>query len=168
MQIEQNRVVSLTYKLTNHKTGEKIEETSADQPMVFLVGAGQLIPDFENNLQGKKAGDSFSFSIASDLAYGSHSEEQIVSIPSTVFHDEAGKFDAEYFRVGALIPMSDNEGNQLRGKILDVSPETVKMDFNHPLAGTDLQFEGKILEVREATEDEIAHGHVHGPGGHHH
>ena len=168
MQIEQNRVVSLTYKLTNHKTGEKIEETSADNPMLFLVGAGQLIPDFEKNLHGKKAGDSFSFSIPSDLAYGSSSDDQIVSIPVNVFHDEAGKFDAEYFHIGALIPMSDNQGNQLRGKILEVTPETVKMDFNHPLAGTDLQFEGEILEVREATADEIAHGHAHGPGGHHH
>ena len=70
MQIEPNRVVSLTYKLTNHKTGEKIEETSADEPMLFLVGTGQVIPDFEANLHGKKAGEDFSFSIPSELAYG--------------------------------------------------------------------------------------------------
>lgn len=168
MQIENNRVVSLTYKLTDHKTGEKIEETSPENPMLFLVGAGQLIPDFEMNLQGKKAGDSFSFSITSELAYGTRSEEQVVDIPVTVFHDETGKFDAEYFRVGALIPMSDNQGNNLRGRILAVNPDMIKMDFNHPLAGIDLQFEGEILEVREASADELAHGHAHGPGGHHH
>ena len=64
--------------------------------------------------------------------------------------------------------MSDNDGNQLRGKIVEVDEENVKMDFNHPLAGTDLHFSGEVLEVREATEDEIAHGHAHGPHGHHH
>ena len=64
--------------------------------------------------------------------------------------------------------MSDSEGHQLRGTIMEVSDDVVKMDFNHPLAGTDLHFEGQILEVREASEDEIAHGHVHGPDGHNH
>lgn len=162
------KVVSLTYKLTNHKTGEKIEETNAEHPMLFLVGAGHIIPDFEENLYGKKAGDIFNFSIQSQHAYGTFSEEQVVQIPSHVFHDESGKIDDEAIRVGALIPMSDNEGNHLRGKVLEINPEYVRMDFNHPLAGTDLQFEGEILEVREATSDELAHGHAHGPGGHHH
>ena len=74
----------------------------------------------------------------------------------------------ESIQVGVSVPMSDNEGNHMRGKVLEITPEFVRMDFNHPLAGTDLQFEGKILEVREATQDELAHGHAHGPGGHHH
>lgn len=168
MHIEQNKVVSLTYKLSNHTTREKIEETTKDNALLFLFGAGQMIPDFEKNLEGKKAGESFSFAIEAALAYGVKSDDQIAAIPATVFHDETGKFDAEYFKVGAVIPMSDNEGNRLRGTILEVSEEIVKMDFNHPLAGTDLHFEGEILEVREATADEIAHGHAHGPGGHHH
>jgi FKBP-type peptidyl-prolyl cis-trans isomerase SlyD len=64
--------------------------------------------------------------------------------------------------------MSDNDGNQLRGKIVEVDAENVKMDFNHPLAGTDLHFVGEVLEVREASEEEIAHGHAHGPNGHEH
>ena len=72
------------------------------------------------------------------------------------------------FQVGAVVPMSDNEGNHLRGNIIEVTPEYVKMDFNHPLAGTDLHFSGEILSVRDATQDEIAHGHAHGPGGHQH
>jgi FKBP-type peptidyl-prolyl cis-trans isomerase SlyD len=168
MQIDQNKVVSLTYKLSNHQTGEKIEETSTENPLLFLYGVGQMIPDFEANLAGKKIGDTFSFSIAAALAYGERDEQQIATIPISVFHDEAGKFDAAYFKVGAMIPMSDNEGNQLRGTIIEVNSSDVKMDFNHPLAGTDLFFEGEILEVREATADELAHGHAHGPGGHHH
>jgi FKBP-type peptidyl-prolyl cis-trans isomerase SlyD len=72
------------------------------------------------------------------------------------------------FNLGALVPMSDNEGNQLRGRIIEVDDENVKMDFNHPLAGTALHFSGEIISVRAANEDEIAHGHVHGEHGHHH
>jgi FKBP-type peptidyl-prolyl cis-trans isomerase SlyD len=89
-------------------------------------------------------------------------------IPTNIFHDEEGKFDDQMFHVGALVPMSDNDGNQLRGKIVEVDEENVKMDFNHPLAGTDLHFSGEVLEVRDATADEIAHGHAHGPNGHQH
>jgi FKBP-type peptidyl-prolyl cis-trans isomerase SlyD len=72
------------------------------------------------------------------------------------------------FQVGAMIPMSDNEGNHLSGKILSITDENVQMDFNHPLAGTDLHFEGSILEVRAATQEELDHGHVHGEHGHQH
>jgi FKBP-type peptidyl-prolyl cis-trans isomerase SlyD len=72
------------------------------------------------------------------------------------------------FQVGAMIPMSDSEGNHMQGKIVEVDEENVKMDFNHPLAGTDLHFQGEILDIREATEDELAHGHVHGEHGHQH
>jgi FKBP-type peptidyl-prolyl cis-trans isomerase SlyD len=89
-------------------------------------------------------------------------------IPSNVFHDDNGNFDNDMFKVGAMIPMSDSEGNHMHGKIVEVDSENVKMDFNHPLAGTDLHFQGEILDIREATEDELAHGHVHGEHGHQH
>ena len=168
MTIKENMVVSLSYKLTNHKTGETIEETSNDNPMVFLTGAGGVIPQFEENIDGKKVGDAFAFHIEADMAYGSPSEEKVVMIPIDVFRDEKGAFDEAYFVPGALVPMSDNEGNHLRGKILEVTSDMIKMDFNHPLAGMDLQFEGNILNVREATQDELDHGHVHGEGGHQH
>lgn len=168
MTIQDKMVVSLNYKLSNHKTGEKIEETTPENPMVFLYGVGGIIPQFEENIIGKSVGDSFEFHIAAENAYGIADDEQIAMIPVDVFRDEAGKFDEEYFTVGAMIPMSDSEGNHLRGTILEVTPELVKMDFNHPLAGTDLHFVGTIVEIREATEEELAHGHVHGPGGHHH
>jgi FKBP-type peptidyl-prolyl cis-trans isomerase SlyD len=168
MTIEVNSVVSLNYKLSNHKTGEKIEETSSDNPMVFLYGVGSLIPEFEENLFGKKAGDSFEFSIVSENAYGNQSEDNIVAIPISVFQDESGKINENEIRVGALVPMSDNEGNHMRGQVKEITAEIVQMDFNHPLAGTDLHFKGEILDIRPATADELAHGHVHGPGGHHH
>lgn len=168
MTIETHTVVTLNYKLSNHNTGEKIEETTTDNPMVFLYGVGSIIPDFEENIKGKKVGDTFGFSIVSANAYGERVEEQVVKIPISVFQDENGKVDTEHIFVGALVPMSDSEGNHLRGQVLEVTPEYIEMDFNHPLAGTDLKFEGEILAIRAATQDEIDHGHAHGPGGHHH
>lgn len=166
--VENNKVVSLNYRLTNHNTGEQIEETSETNPMVFLYGAGGVIPEFEENINGKKVGDTFEFVIMADNAYGQYQDGQIAEIPKEVFFDEVGKFDEEYFIVGAIIPMSNSEGHHLRGCIVEVNEEIVRMDFNHPLAGTDLHFSGEILDVREATAEELSHGHVHGPGGHHH
>lgn len=161
-------VVTLQYTLSNNNTGDLIEATNTENPLVFLCGVGGMIPKFEQELNGLKAGDSFSFSIEAHEAYGTSDENQIVMIPTNVFHDEKGQFDHAYFKVGAIIPMSDSEGNHLRGTIREVSDEAVKMDFNHPLADVDLHFKGEITDVRTATPDEIAHGHVHGPGGHHH
>lgn len=168
MTIDTNMVVSLIYKLTNHKTGKQIEETTVENPMQFLYGVGAIIPEFEENLKGKKEGDSFSFSIDSANAYGNRSEDQIAMIPVSVFHDEAGCLNEKDFFVGALVPMSDNEGNHLRGLVVEIKDELVKMDFNHPLADTDLHFEGKILEIRPASQEELDHGHVHGVHGHQH
>lgn len=168
MTIEANKVVSLNYKLTNHSTGEKIEETSTDKPMVFLFGVESIIPDFEMNIAGKKVGDTFKFAIDSENAYGDRNDEQIASIPVSVFFMEDGKLNEQEVFVGASLPMSDNEGNHLLGKVLEITEELVKMDFNHPLAGINLHFEGEILDIRPATEEELAHGHVHGVHGHQH
>lgn len=168
MTIKEAMVVSVNYKLSNHTTGEKIEETTVENPMVFLYGVGGLIPEFEENIFGKKAGDAFDFAIKAENAYGVAAEDNIVMIPLNIFADEQGKFDTEYFKVGATVPMSDNEGNRLLGTIREVTEEFIKMDFNHPLSGIDLHFSGEIVEVREATADELDHGHAHGPGGHHH
>jgi FKBP-type peptidyl-prolyl cis-trans isomerase SlyD len=168
MTIEANMVVTLNYKLTNHKTGEKIEETTSEHPMVFLFGVESIIPEFEVNISGKKVGDPFAFAIESENAYGNATDEQIAMIPVDVFHMEDGKMNEEEIFIDAVVPMSDNEGNRLMGKVLDINEEFVKMDFNHPLADTDLHFEGVILDIRPATEEELAHGHVHGEHGHQH
>lgn len=168
MTIDMNTVVTVNYKLTNQTTGQFVEETSAENPMVFLYGVGGILPDFEANLHGKKVGDSFDFSLKAEQAYGYSSEENVVMIPLHVFHDEAGKFDETQIFAGAVVPMSDKEGNRLRGQVIEVNSEFVKMDFNHPLAGQEIHFSGEVLAIREASADEIAHGHAHGPGGHHH
>ena len=168
MKIGSNMVVSLTYKLTNHKTGEKIEETTTENPMLFLYGVGAIIPEFEENLDGKVVGDVFKFAIDSENAYGTPSEEQIAMLPISIFQNEEGKINEEELFEGAFVPMTDNDGNHLRGLVLEIKDELIKMDFNHPLAGTDLHFEGTIVEVRPATEEELEHGHAHGVHGHQH
>jgi FKBP-type peptidyl-prolyl cis-trans isomerase SlyD len=168
MTIAENMVVTLQYTLSDLKTGEKIEATTVENPMVFLFGVGGIIPKFEASIEGMKVGDQFDFSIEASEAYGLSDENRIAMIPIDVFYDEKGKFDNESFQVGSIIPMSDNEGNRLQGTILEVTEETIKMDFNHPLSDIDLHFKGAITNIRTATPDEISHGHVHGPGGHHH
>ncbi len=136
MTVDTNTVVSLHYKLTNHKTGEQIEETSENQPMEFLYGIERIIPLFEENIHGLKAGDTFEFSIPSAQAYGDKNDDHVALIPISVFFDETGKVDEKQIKVGAVLPMTDNEGNHLRGTILEIKDETVTMDYNHPLAGT--------------------------------
>ncbi len=168
MTIENNKVVSVNYKLAIKGTGEQVEETSKEHPFVFLFGAGGLLPDFENNLNGKKPGDMFDFFIDAAKGYGVRDDQHVVMIPIDAFLGEDGKLDAENVKVGVTLPMVDNEGNRLYGNVLEITAEYVKMDFNHPLAGKDLHFKGEVLDVRAATADEISHGHVHGEHGHHH
>ena len=117
---------------------------------------------------GKTIGDTFAFAIESENAYGTPSDEQVAMIPLDVFNMEDGKVNTEEIYIGATVPMSDNEGHQLLGTVLDINEEFVKMDFNHPLAGIDLHFEGEIIGVRDASEEEVSHGHVHGEHGHQH
>ena len=170
MTISQNKVVSVNYHLTA-KVGDQpeqlVEKTSNDKPFVFLFGSGGLIPSFENNLNGKKVGDSFDFHIDAANAYGIHNEEYVAQIPKSAFLVD-GNFDDERIKEGEEVPMVDQEGNQMYGLVVKVEEEQVIMDFNHPLSDHDLHFVGEILEIREATAEEISHGHVHGPHGHHH
>lgn len=168
MKIGKNSVVSVNYNLSLKGTGEQVEQTSKENPFVFLFGAGNLLPDFENNLADKQVGDSFDFFIDAAAGYGLRDEQHVVMIPIEAFQGEDGQLDEENVKIGVTLPMVDNEGNRLYGQVLEINPEHVKMDFNHPLAGQDLHFKGEVLEVRAATEDELAHGHVHGPHGHHH
>lgn len=168
MIVENNKVVSVNYNLSIKGTGEQVEQTSKEHPFVFLFGVGGLLEDFENNLKGKKAGDQFDFFIEHSRGYGVRDEQHVVMIPIDAFLGEDGKLDAENVKVGVTLPMVDNDGNRLYGNVLEITAEFVKMDFNHPLAGKDLHFKGEVLEVRAATPDELAHGHVHGEHGHHH
>jgi FKBP-type peptidyl-prolyl cis-trans isomerase SlyD len=169
MIITQNSVVTLHYILRESgKDGDLIEETFGDEPLVYLQGHGTMIPGFEKQLEGKTIGDTYEFTLSPEEAYGSIDQDNIVEVPIQNFEDEEGKIERELLEIGAPINMSDDEGNQFQGFISEVKEETVVVDFNHPMAGLFLHFSGEIVAIRVATEEEISHGHVHGPGGHQH
>jgi FKBP-type peptidyl-prolyl cis-trans isomerase SlyD len=168
MTVGENKVVSMTYTLREESAaGEMIQKVTEDRPFVYLFGIGGLLPSFKANLEGLNAGDDFSFVLRNDQAYGLPSDENIIRLDKKVFEID-GVFDESVIKVGEVIPMEDEEGYPLTGKILEVDGNNVLIDFNHPLAGLNLYFEGKILDVRDATNEELAHGHVHGPHDHHH
>ncbi|WP_317128728.1 FKBP-type peptidyl-prolyl cis-trans isomerase [Hymenobacter fodinae] len=169
-QISPNKVVTITYDLSvTDENQEKVlvESAEEDAPMVFLFGQSGLPEEFENQLNGKQAGDTFNFSLTPEQAYGDYDQQAVVDIPKNVFEID-GKIDDEMVQVGNFLPMADNQGHHMQGKIVDIGADTVKMDFNHPLAGMVMHFDGKVADVREATREELDHGHVHGEGGHHH
>lgn len=168
MKTGKDTVVTLTYTLReNNDKGEIVESVNADNPAVFLIGAGNLLEKFEGNLQGLEKGDAFSFALTSEEGYGEVMEEAVVDVPLRAFEVE-GEVDQEMVQLGNYLPMRDQEGNLMHGKIIEVGPEFVTMDFNHPMAGKNLHFSGEIVDVRDASQEEIDHGHVHGAGGHHH
>lgn len=170
MSVGKNKVVSVHYVLQVEHDGGKVvaDKSDLESPLQYLHGAGMLLPEFESNLEGLKVGDTFEFKIEADNGYGLRNDQHIAAIPVESFKDEQGNVDPEMLQKGNVLPMVDQDGNRLQGIILEVTDEQVIMDFNHPLAGKDLYFSGSVAEVREATAEEIDHGHVHGPGGHHH
>lgn len=168
MNISQNKVVSLTYELKlNDHSGETVDMADDAAPLVFIYGTGSMLPKFETNLLDLKVNDTFEFILDPIDAYGETINEAIVDLPLEIFRID-GQIDEEMLTVGNYIPMQDNEGHPMEGKVLEVNNENVRMDFNHPLAGKTLHFTGKIVDLRDATPDELSHGHVHGPHGHHH
>jgi FKBP-type peptidyl-prolyl cis-trans isomerase SlyD len=166
MNISPNTVVSLIYELRiGNAEGDLVERVAEDDPFVFLYGAGNMLPDFEKNLSGKEAGSSFEFVIKAENGYGDYSLDAIIQVPRHVFDSEEDPSD--FLFEGNYLTLIDQDGNPLRGKVMEITNESVKMDFNHPLAGKDLYFTGEILSIRKATDEEIAHGHVHDPGEYH-
>lgn len=168
MQISKNKVVSLSYILKrDNAQGEIIEETRAGDPLVFLYGIGQMLPKFEEHLSTLKTGDDFEFTLASHDAYGEMDQDAIIDLDKSIFMVD-GKIDDEMLAIGNVIPMRDDQGHMLQGIVVSVNDQSVRMDFNHPMAGNTLHFTGNVIDVREATAEELSHGHVHGAGGHHH
>jgi FKBP-type peptidyl-prolyl cis-trans isomerase SlyD len=155
MKIDVNKMVSMIYELreTNYD-GKILEELPEDKPLKFIFGTGKLLPAFEANILSLGKGDTFRFNLRADQAYGGRREEMIIDVPLSVFENE-GKVDENICRVGNEVPMTDGSGNSFSGIINEISADFVRMDFNHPMAGVDLYFTGKILEVREATQEEL-------------
>ncbi len=164
MNVSKEKVVSLTYELRlDSAEGEVIETLTAESPLTFLYGTGGLLPKFEENIDGLQIGDDFDFSLKSHEAYGEVRNDAIVNIPIAAFEID-GRIDENMLKTGNKIPMQDASGNKLTGIVQEVADDKVIMDFNHPLAGSDLFFKGRITEIREATEEELYHGHAHYPG----
>ncbi len=170
MKIEQRTVVTLGYTLTVDDNGTEVTVDQADRakPLAFLFGTGQLLPEFEKNIFEKQAADTFDFRITADQGYGISDPENKVKLPLDIFKDEKGQLDAEMIKPGMVVPLSDHEGNHYQAVILEKNDDGVMVDFNHPLSDKELHFTGEIYDVRLATLEELQHGHVHGPGGHHH
>jgi FKBP-type peptidyl-prolyl cis-trans isomerase SlyD len=158
MKAGKGKYVEVSYKLEVGDEGEErelMEEAPPEKPMKFIYGSGLMLEAFEEELKGKEGGDKFSFSIGKEQAYGEYKNEYVTRIPKSSFHIN-GKFDAEVVKEEKIIPMYDGEGRRLEGIVVEVREEDVLMDFNHPLAGETLHFEGEIVTVREATVEELA------------
>ena len=164
MNINSNTVVSITYELhTTTPEGQQVfvEKANEEQPLVFLFGVGMMLPKFEEHLLGLKVGDEYSFELSPADGYGEIDATAHVDLPNDMFK-EAGELP----NVGDVIPLTDNNGNQFRAGVTGVSETEISVDLNHPMAGKNLIFVGTILTVREATADELKHGHAHGADGH--
>ncbi|GAA4132464.1 FKBP-type peptidyl-prolyl cis-trans isomerase [Sphingobacterium kyonggiense] len=162
MAVENNNVVTLNYVLhTIGDDGEKtfVEQTTTENPLTFLYGVGMMLPKFEENIAGLNAGDKLSFELEAADAYGERDDRAVAQLPAEMFQ-EIGLPP-----VGEVIPLQDNQGNQFRAVVTEVTPEAVIADLNHPMAGKKLNFDIEILDTREATAEELAHGHAHGADG---
>ena len=160
MQIESQKVVTLHYTLTDDQ-GAVIDQ-SDDGSFVYMHGVKSIIPGLENALTGKKAGDELSVSVAPEDAYGERSDAMLQQVPKSMFEDQS------QVEVGMQFHAQGPNGETLVVTVTEVGDDNVTVDGNHPLAGTQLNFDVKVIDVRDATTEEVDHGHAHGPEGHHH
>jgi len=160
MQISKNTVVTLNYTLKNDQ-GETLDE-SQDGSFLYMHGVGGIIPGLENQLEGKTAGDTLTAHIEPADGYGERDDSMVQVVPRDMF--EAGHPIEEGIQFHAESP----EGDMLTVTVTKIDGDDVTVDGNHPLAGVALNFDINIVDIREASKEEIEHGHVHGPDGHHH
>jgi FKBP-type peptidyl-prolyl cis-trans isomerase SlyD len=155
MRIEKNKVASIFYTVKESKTDKVLQLIPEDQPQEFLFGHDLLLDIFESELVGLSEGDSFKFDAKAEQAYGPIDPSAIFDLPLNTFTEEDGQIDDEVVQVGHVFPMEDKEGNRHYGKIIRKMKDRVTMDFNHPMAGKNLTFEGKVVAVRAARQEEI-------------
>lgn len=160
MQIAKHKVVAIDYTLTG-PDGAVLDSSDGREPLAYLHGAGNIIAGLETELEGKTKGDSLDVTVAPADGYGERNEALIQQVPRSMFEGvdkiEPGmRFNA----------MSDAGPRAV--VVAAVDDDGITIDGNHPLAGMELRFAGTVMDVREATEEELEHGHVHGAGGHHH
>lgn len=156
MNIANNTVVTIHFTVRS-SDGTQIDTSRNSEPMVFLQGSHFMIQGLENELEGKTAGDKFVIDIPPNLAYGERHEELVQAVPKSMFEDME-------INPGMTFRATTDDGEQ-SVMIIDVSEDEVIVDGNHPLSGLTLNFDVEVLEVKEATEEEIAHGHPHSESG---
>ncbi|MEK9650698.1 MAG: peptidylprolyl isomerase [Poseidonia sp.] len=154
--VAENTVASVHYTGTLPASGEVFDTSEGRDPLTFLVGHKQMIPGFEEEMMGAKVGERRTFTLEPERAYGQRMEDAVQKIEREQFGDITPE-------VGMML-MSDIGPFTVTA----VDEQLVEVDFNHKLAGEALEFSVEVVEVRAASEEEIAHGHAHGPGGHHH
>ncbi|MBZ9752614.1 peptidylprolyl isomerase [Deinococcus sp. HMF7604] len=158
MNITQDKVVELEYTLT--VDGEVIDQSEGGEPLVYLHGHSNIIPGLERALEGKGAGDALQVTVAPEDGYGERDEDSVEDLSREDFEDDV--------EVGATYYAQSEDGSVIPFTVLAVDGETVQVDFNPPLAGMTLNFDVKVLSVRDATTEELDHGHAHAEGDHHH
>ena len=150
------------YTLKNDD-GDIMDSSEGHEPLAFIQGIGNVIPGLEKHLEGKAKGDKLKATVAPDEAYGERTEEQIAKVPLENFQSEGD----EKLEVGMQVQVESNQGVTI-ALVTEIEGNDVTLDLNHPLAGETLHFDVEIMDVRDATQEELDHGHAHGPGGHHH
>lgn len=159
MKVTSNSVVSLDYTLKNN-AGVVIDSSKGHSPLVYLHGVGGLIPGLENEIEGMKKGQAKTVVVQPEHGYGEKSDELLYVVPKSGFQGE------EEMQVGMQVELDSDNGPAL-AFISKIDGEDITLDLNHPLAGEVLTFDISVVDVREATAEEIEHGHAHGPDGHH-
>lgn len=161
MTIAQNKVVTIDYEVREADNQELIDSSADGAPMVYLHGFQNIIPGLENALDGKKVGDELEITVEPADAYGEYSDERVQQVPVSAFEG------VEELEPGMAFTAQTEHG-PVSIIVTEIDGDMATIDANHPLAGQSLHFKVKVLEVRDATAEEIDHGHVHGEGGHHH
>lgn len=160
MNVEKNKVASIDYTLKSDE-GQVLDSSEGREPLAYLHGNGNLIPGLEEALEGKKEGDSVEVTVPPEKGYGIRNDSLIEKVNRSVFQG------VDKIEKGMQFQAKTHEGTQVF-TVIDIEGDEVTIDGNHPLAGASLNFAVTVKSVRDATEEEIAHGHVHGPGGHQH
>ena len=160
MQITKDTVASIDYTLTDDD-GQVLDTSEGRAPLPYLHGRGGIIPGLEQELEGKQAGDAFKVSIEPENAYGPRNEQMVQTVPRTQMPEGMNP------EIGQQLQVQGPNGKFLV-TVTEVNETEIRLDANHPLAGVRLTFDVTVREVREATAEELEHGHVHGPGGHEH
>lgn len=158
MQIAANKAVSIEYTLTND-AGEVLDSSAGGAPLVYLQGAGNIIPGLEQALAGKQVDDELKVTVEPEEAYGEYTAELVTVLGRNMFEG------VDELEVGMQFHASAPDGGMQIVTITALEGDEVTVDGNHPLAGQRLTFEVKVVGVRDTTEDEQAHGHIHGEGG---